>query len=58
MTSLANTQVQIQGFELAHPKIYIICEPVGCVKRPVLLIQRCRISMTQGNNKITGRIQY
>ena len=41
MTSLANTQVQIQGFELAHPKIYIICELLRCMKGTVLLIQSC-----------------
>ena len=45
---------QIQGSDLAHPKICIICEWLGCMKGPVLLIQSCRISMTQGNNRITG----
>jgi hypothetical protein len=51
----ATTQVQIQGFVLAHPKIYIIYELLGHVKGPVPLIQSCRISMTQGYNRITGR---
>lgn len=52
----ATTQVQIQGFVLAHPKIYIIYELLGHVKGPVPLIQSCRISMTQGNNMIIGKI--
>ena len=45
----------MQGSELAHPKIYIIYELLGCVKGPVLLIQSCKISMTQGNNRMTRR---
>jgi hypothetical protein len=36
-------------------KIYIICELLEPVEGPVLLTQSCRISMTQGNNKITER---
>jgi hypothetical protein len=35
--------------------MYIICKWLGPVKGPVLLFQSCRISMTQGNNRITGR---
>ena len=53
--SSATTQAQIQGFELAHPKIYIIHELLGHMKGPVLLIRSGRISMTQGNKRITGR---
>lgn len=34
---------------VAHPKIYIICKQLGHMKRPILLIQSCRISMIQGN---------
>ena len=36
-------------------KTYVICERIETVKEPVLLIQRCRISMTRGNNRITRR---
>jgi hypothetical protein len=36
MTSSATTQGQIQGSELAHSKIYIICEWFRCVKGPAL----------------------
>ena len=45
----------MEGFESAHPIIYIICELLERVKGPVLQPQSCRISMTQGNNRITGR---
>ena len=55
LTSSTTTQVQIQGFEIAQPKIYIIYEHLGFIKGAVLLIQSCRISMTQGSNRITGR---
>ena len=27
-------QIQTQGSELTHPQIYLICERLGCVKRP------------------------
>ena len=55
LTSSATTQVQIQGSEMAHPKIYITEEWLGHMKGPVLLFQSCRISMTQGNNRLIGR---
>lgn len=42
------TKAQMQGFKLAHPKIFI-CELLEHVKGPVLLFQNCRISMTQSN---------
>ena len=45
----------IQGSELSHPNIYIICKGLGIKQGPVLLFQSCRISMTQSNNRITGR---
>ena len=48
---LSTTQAQIQGSDLVHPKICIICESFECVKEPVLLFQSCRISKTQGNNR-------
>ena len=43
------------GFELAHPNIYPIYELLECVKVPVLQIQNYRISMTQGNDRISER---
>ena len=46
---------QIQGSERFHLQIYIICKGLGCMKWPALLIQSGRISMTQGNKRITGR---
>ena len=55
LTSSATTQAQIQGFELAHSKIYIICELLESVIEPILLIQSCKSSMPQGNNSIMGR---
>jgi hypothetical protein len=55
VSSSATTQTQIQGSELTHPKIYIICERLGHVKGPVLLFQSYRNSMIQSNNRITGR---
>ena len=53
MTNSATTQALIQGFVLAHPNIYPIYELLACVKGLVLQIQSCRISMTQGNNRIS-----
>ena len=55
LTNSYNTQAQIQGFELAHPQIYLINELLEHVKSLVLLIQVCRISLTQGNNRISDR---
>ena len=55
LTGSATTQAQIQGFVLAYPKIYIICELLGSVQGSVLVILSCRISMTQDSKKITGR---
>jgi len=55
LTNLATTRAQIQGFEVAHPKIYLIYGLLECGKGPVLLTQSCRISMTLGNNKVTER---
>ena len=36
VASSATTQAQMQGFELAHPNIYPIYEPLERVKEPVL----------------------
>ena len=43
------------GFELAYPNIYSICEFLKCMKGLALEIQSCKISMTQGNNRISER---
>ena len=51
----AATQAQIHGFELVHLNIYPIYELLEHGKGPVLWIQSCRISMTQGNNRISER---
>ena len=51
MTKSDTTQVQIQGFEMAHPNIYPIYELIQCLKGPVLQTQSCRIS------KITGYLR-
>ena len=37
---------------MAYPNIYPIME---CMKKPVLQIQNYRISMTQGNNRISEK---
>ena len=55
LTSSDTSQAQIQGFELAHPNIYPINELLECMKGLVLQIQNYRISMTQGNNRISER---
>lgn len=46
MTKSDTILAQIQGFELAYPQIYLIHVLLGHVKRLVLLIQICRISLT------------
>lgn len=46
---------QIQGFELTHSSIYPTDELLECVKGPVLRIPNYRISMVQGNNRISER---
>lgn len=53
LTSSAISQAQKQGFELAHPQIYIIYELFEFMKGPVLLTQNGKISMS--DNRITGR---
>ena len=56
MTSSATTQAQIQGFELAHPNIYPICELLEHMKGLDLQNPSFSISMTQGNNRVSKRI--
>lgn len=51
-THLRTTHAQNQGCELAHPNVHPICE---LLERPVLQIQSCTISITQGNNRISKR---
>ena len=48
LANSATTQAQIQGFELAHPSIYLICELLD-QEGAGPIHQSCRISMTQGN---------
>jgi hypothetical protein len=40
---------------MAYPNIYPICELLELVKGLVLQNQSCRISMTQGSNRISKR---
>jgi hypothetical protein len=40
---------------LVHPNIYSIYELLEHVKGPVLQVQGCRISMTQGNSRRSER---
>lgn len=49
-------EAQIQGSEMARSKIYIICKQWRHMKGQSLLIQRCRISMTLCNKRVTGRM--
>lgn len=51
LTNSATTQAQIQGLELTHPNIYLRHELLECVKEPILQIQSCRITMTQGTTE-------
>ena len=51
----ATTQAQIQDSELAHTNILLVYDLLQLVKGSVLQIQICRITMTQGKNKITKR---
>lgn len=51
----AATQTQTQDIELAPPQTYILCGLLEKMKGPILLIQSCRNSMAQGNNRIIGR---
>ena len=55
LTSSDTSQAQIQAFELIHPNIQPIDELLECMKGLVLQIPSCKISMTQGNNRISER---
>ena len=55
MSSSANTQAQPHSFELAHSEIYITCDLSESVKGRALMTQSCRISGTQGNNRMTRK---
>ena len=55
MTISDAPQAQIQGFQLVHPNIYPIIDLLECMKGLVLQIQNYRISMTQGNSRISER---
>ena len=48
-------QAQIQGFESAHPNIYLNSKLLKSVKGVVLQNQCFWISMTQGNIKLSER---
>ena len=53
LTSSGSSQAWIQGLGLAHTIIYLyIDEQLECMKL-VLQIQSYRISMTQGNNRVS-----
>lgn len=58
MINLATSQVQIECFEWAYPNINPICDLLEFVKGLVLQIQSYRISINQGNNRITGSKPY
>jgi hypothetical protein len=51
----ATTQAKIQGFEYAHPNTYLKYKLLERMKGVVPQNQCFRISMTQGNNKISER---
>lgn len=55
MTNSAATQDQVQGFELADPNMYLIYELLEHKKGLFIGIQSCRISMSQGNNKMSQK---
>ncbi|ERE69438.1 small conductance calcium-activated potassium channel protein 2 [Cricetulus griseus] len=59
LTNPGTTQAQIQGFVLAHPNnhpnTYPIYELLKCAKGLVVQNQSFRISMTQGNSRISKR---
>jgi hypothetical protein len=55
LNNSATTQAQILGFELANTKTYLIYELLEHVIGLALQLQSYRISMTQGNHRITKR---
>lgn len=55
LTSPATTQAQNQSYGVLHLNIHSICDLLEHVKGQVLQTPSCRISMTQGNDRITKR---
>ena len=55
VTNSAPTQARIQGFELAHLKIYPIYELLEHVKGLILQIQSCGVFVTLGNNRTSEK---
>ena len=55
MTNSITTHGQIQALGLAQPNIYSIYELLVNMKMLVLQIQKYRISMTQGNNRVSEK---
>jgi hypothetical protein len=49
------TQTQIQGSEPTHPNIHPIYALLQHMKGQVLHIQSCRVSMAQGNSRVSKR---
>ena len=56
LTNSLTTQMQIQGFELAHPSIYPMYKLPELLRGLVLQNQSYTTSMTQRNNKEFGKI--
>lgn len=54
LTNPAPTQVQNWVCEMAHPNIHPTYDLLEHVQEPVLQAQSCKISMTQGNNRISN----
>jgi hypothetical protein len=55
MSNSASTQAQVQGSELAQPNIHPIYELPKSMKGPLLQLQNCRTSITQGNNRMSEK---
>lgn len=55
LTCSDTSQAQIQGFELAHPNIYTIDGLLECVNGSIPQNQNYRISITQGNNRMSRK---
>ena len=53
LTCSPTIQAQIQGFVLAQASIYFIYEVLKWVQELVLKTQSCRISVTQGDNRMS-----
>lgn len=55
LTKPATTQAWSQGSGLIHANNHHNCELLEHVKELDLQMQRCRTSLTQGNNKVSQR---